>query len=712
MTETAHTNPLLNLQGLPQFSQVKPEHVLEAVKSAIDNSIRVLKTVVKEHEKDPTWDNVMAPIEEADDRVSRVWSIVSHLNGVCNTEELRKAHEACLPLISEYSTFVGQYQPLCEVLKTIKRSDAYQLLTKAQRKSIENSLRDFKLSGIDLPEDKKQRYAEIAAELSQLQTKFANNVLDATKAFTLHITDENEVKGLPASQINQARAEAKKRNLDGMVFTLDIPSYLPFMTYVENRELRKTLYEAYATRASDKGPNAGTWDNQENIENILRLRHEEAQLLGYPTYAHLSLATKMAETPEEVIGFLEDLARKSKLQGEYEVAQVREFAAAQGQHDLEPWDMSFYSQKLCKEKYAYDPQELRPYFGVEKVINGLFEVAQRLYNVSFRPRFGVDVWHEDVRCYDIYDRFSSKIGTFYLDLFARDGKQGGAWMDECMTRRYRSDGSLQLPVAYLVCNFTPPVNGKESLLTHDEVVTLFHEFGHGLNQLLTRIDISDVSGINGVPWDAVELPSQFNENFAWQEEVLNFLSCHNKTHEPLPKDKLDALIRAKNFQSAMAMLRQLEFALFDFRLHYEYDPAKGSRVYEILEQVRDLVSVIPRYKDGRFPDSFSHIFAGGYAAGYYSYKWAEVLAADAFSRFEEEGIFNPKVGAQFRDHILAVGGALDPMDCFVAFRGRKPQVDALLKQSGISEHPQEQDQDAKHPAQQSEEPTEAASTQA
>lgn len=684
MTETAHNNPLLTNQGLPHFSQIKPEHVLEAVKTAIDNSINVIKTVVKEHEKDPTWDNVIAPIEEADDRLSKIWSVVSHLNGVCNTEELRKAHESCLPLISEYSTFVGQYQPLCEVLKTITRSDAYQLLTKAQRKAIENSLRDFKLSGIDLPSDKQKRYAEISTELSQLQTNFANNVLDATKGYFLHIEDEAQVKGLPKSQIRQAAAEAKKRKLSGLVFTLDIPSYLPFMTYVEDRELRRQMFEAYTTRASDKGPNAGKWDNQENIEKILKLRHEEALLLGFPSYAHLSLATKMAQDPEEVINFLENLARKSKPQGQREVQELREYAQSLGLDDLQPWDMKFYSQKLCHERYAYDPQELRPYFGVEKVVSGLFEVAQRLYNVTFRPRFGVDVWHPDVRCYDIYDRFSSKIGTFFIDLFAREGKQGGAWMDECMSRRYRSDGSLQLPVAYLVCNFTPPVNGKESLLTHEEVVTLFHEFGHGLNQLLTRIDIADVSGINGVPWDAVELPSQFNENFAWQEEVLNFLSSHEVTKQPLPKDKLEALIRAKNFESALAMLRQLEFALFDFKLHYQYDPAKGGRVYETLQAVKDLVAVTPQFKDSRFPDSFTHIFAGGYAAGYYSYKWAEVLAADAFGRFEEEGIFNQQVGEQFRDLILAVGGALDPMDCFVAFRGRKPEVDALLKQSGIS----------------------------
>ena len=686
MSTTAQDfNPLLHLQGLPIFSQVKPEHVKTAVQAAIDQSIETIKTVVAEHENDPTWDNVIAPIEESDDKLSKIWSVVSHLNSVCNTEELRVAHDSCLPLMSEYSTFVGQYKPLCEILKKITRSDAYSLLTPAQQKSIENSLRDFRLSGIDLPEEKQQRYAEIAAELSQLQSDFSNNVLDATQGFILNLQDETEVKGLPSSQILQAKHEAKKRNLEGMVFTLDIPSYLPFMTYVDKRELRQQLYIAYVTRASDQGPHANKWDNQANIDNILRLRHEEAQLLGFPSYAHLSLATKMAKTPEEVISFLEDLAKKSKPQGQAEIQELRDFAHSLGlEGELEPWDISYYAQKLCQAKYSYDPQELRAYFGVDKVVNGLFTCAERLYNVSFRPRFGVDVWHQDVKCYDIYDNFGSKIGTFYLDLFAREGKRGGAWMDECMSRRYRSDGSLQLPVAYLVCNFTPPVNGKESKLTHDEVVTLFHEFGHGLNQLLTRIDIADVSGINGVPWDAVELPSQFNENFAWQEEVLNFLSSHKTTHEPLPKDKLDALISAKNFESAMAMLRQLEFALFDFRIHLEYQPGQDSQVYPILKQVKDLVAVVPQYSQARFPDSFSHIFAGGYAAGYYSYKWAEVLAADAFGRFEEEGIFNEQAGADFRDFILASGGASDPMKSFISFRGRKPEVEALLRQSGIT----------------------------
>ena len=545
-------------------------------------------------------------------------------------------------------------------------------------------IRDFRLSGIGLSGDRQQRYAEISARLATLQSDFANHVLDATHSFIKNVTEDGEVKGLPAGVLRLAREEARKRSLEGYVFTLDVPSYLPVMTYADNRDLRREMYEAYQTRASEVGPNAGEFDNAPLMEEILALRHELAQLLGFKNYAELSLATKMAHSPEEVMGFLEDLARKSRAQGEKEIAALREYAQAQGLEDeLQPWDVAYYAEKLRRERYAYDAESLRPYFPVSKVLQGLFECATRLYGITFRPRYGVDTWHKDVECFDVYDEFGAKTGTFFVDLYAREGKRGGAWMDECQSRRYRSDGALQLPVTYLVCNFTPPVGNRQSELTHDEVVTLFHEFGHGLNQLLTRIDIADVSGINGVPWDAVELPSQFNENFAWQEEVLNFLSGKVGTGEPLPKEKLEALLKARNFESALAMLRQLEFALFDFRLHLDYDPEKGARVRETLEAVRDEVSVVPRYALSRFPNSFTHIFAGGYAAGYYSYKYAEVLAADAFGRFEEEGVLNPELGASFRDHILAIGGAEDPMEGFIAFRGRRPQVDALLKQSGI-----------------------------
>ena len=676
-------NPLMHIVGLPAFSAVKSEHIKPAVEDAIAHCKDVIISTVEKYKDCPTWDNLMAPIEEADDRFSKIWAVVSHLNSVNNTPEFREAHDECLALISDYSTWAGQYRPLFEALTKISKSDEFNLLTKAQRKSIENSLRDFRLSGIDLPQDKQQRFGEISSRLSQLQSTFANNLLDATNNYFKLVEDETLLKGLPSGVKNLAKNEAKKRNLEGFVFTLDIPSYLPVLTYADNRALREELYIAYNTRASDVGPNAGTYDNLPVMEEILALRKELSQLLGFEDYAALSLATKMAENTQEVLGFLYDLADKSHPQGQKEVADLKAYAKSLGCDDLKPWDVAFYSEKLRQEKYSYNAEELRPYFPVDKVISGMFECARRIYSISFRPHLGVDVWNENVTCYDVYDDFGSKIGTLFMDLYSRPGKRGGAWMDECMSRRYRADGSLQLPVTYLVCNFTPPVNNKVPELTHDEVVTLFHEFGHSLNHLLTRIDIADVSGINGVPWDAVELPSQFNENFAWQEPVLEFLSCHVVTGKPLPKEKLDALIAAKNFESAMAMLRQLEFAIFDFRIHSEYTKEKGARIYEILNEVKQRVSVVPQYENSRFPNGFSHIFAGGYAAGYYSYKWAEVLAADAFGRFIEEGIFNKDVGASFRDYILANGGSEDPMQTFVAFRGRKPSVDALLEQSGI-----------------------------
>lgn len=680
-------NPLLHIEGLPIFSALKPEHIYPAVKQAIDNCVNVIKQV-SASEVRPTWDSVIAPIEEADDKFSKIWAVVSHLNGVCNTKELREAHDSCLPLIAEYSTWAGQYQPLFEVLKRIRQSDEFLLLTAAQRKAIENSLRDFKLTGVDLPAKEKERFAQITAELSQLQSDFANHVLDATHSFVKQVTNKEELSGIPAGALKLAKAEAEKRKLEGWVFTLDMPSYLPLLMYADNRELRREMYEAYNTRASELGPDAGKFDNFAVMEQILKLRHEMAGLLGYKSYAHLSLATKMAKEPKEVMDFLEDLARRSKPQGRREMAELEAYAKEQGCDQLEPWDVTYYSEKLKQAQFSISEEELRPYFPVDKVVAGLFECARRVYDISIRPRYGVDVWHDDVSCYDVYDSFGSKIGTFYLDLYARAGKRGGAWMDECQSRRYRKDGALQLPVAYLVCNFTPPVGGKQAQLTHGEVVTLFHEFGHGLNQLLTRIDIADVSGINGVPWDAVELPSQFNEEFAWQSEVLNFLSSKVGTGEPLPEEKLKALLAAKNYHSAMAMLRQLEFALFDFKLHLDYMPELGGRIFETQRMVRDEVSVVPQYPNSRFANSFTHIFAGGYAAGYYSYKWAEVLAADAFGRLLEEGIFSGRAGRDFRDCILAVGGAEDPMTAFIKFRGRRPSVEALLKQSGISTEPE------------------------
>ena len=677
-------NPLLNYSGLPPFSSVKPECIKEAVVSAIEKCKKTIIDVSEKFKAEPTWDNVVAPVEESDDLLSKVWSVVSHLNSVNNTPDLRAVHDECLPILSEFSTWAGQYKPYFEVLKKIESSDAFSLLSKPQQKAIKNSIRDFKLSGIDLNEADQKTYAQIESKLSELTSRFSNNVLDATHGYTLHVTELEKLKGLPEGALKLAKNEAENRKLDGYVFTLEMPSYLPFLTYCENRELRHEIYVAYNTRSSEIGPNAGKWDNAPIMEEILKLRHELAKLLGFKSYAHLSLATKMADAPETVVEFLKDLAHKSHKQGLKEVEDLRQYAKSQGLDELQPWDMAFYSEKLRQEKYSYSEEELRPYFPENVVIKGMFECAHRLYGISLKERLGVDVWNDAVKCFDVYeDKFGSRIGSLFMDLYARPGKIGGAWMDECLTRRYRADGALQLPVAYLICNFTRPVNGKYSELTHDEVVTMFHEFGHTLNQLLTKIDISDVSGINGVPWDAVELPSQFNENFAWQEEVLKFLSSHVKTHEPLPKEKLDAVLKAKNFESAMAMLRQIEFALFDFRIHLEYDPSLGGRIFEILNEVKKEVAVVPNFKDSRFPNNFTHIFSGGYAAGYYSYKWAEVLAADAFSLFEEKGIFNKSVGKSFEELILACGGASDPMKNFEDFRGRKPSVDALLKQSGI-----------------------------
>ncbi len=683
MDNSIQDNPLLKSSGLPLFSEVKPEHLLPAVKTSIEKCRSVIERVCKEHKDDATWDNAIAPIEEADDAFSKVWGVASHLNGVQNTPEFRKAYDESLSEVSEYSSWVGQYKPLYDLMKSIKSSDAFSLLTKAQQRSIKKTIRDFVLSGVDLPADKQQRYAEIFTELSQLETAYANNVLDATHNYVLHITDEDELKGLPTGVRSLAKAEAKRRELDGWVFTLDFPSYRPFITYSEKRELREKIYKAYVTRASEYGENPDKWDNAPLMEKILKLRHELALLLGYRSYADYSLVTKMAQSPEQVLDFLYDLADKSLSQGKQEMEDLRAFAKEQGQDTLEPWDVSFYAEKLRQAKYAYDTEATRRYFPVSKVIAGLFECTTRLYKVTFRPHLGVDVWNDEVRFYDVYDEFGSCIGSFFMDLYARQGKRGGAWMDECLTRRYRADGLLQLPVAYVECNFTPPVNSRESQLTHDEVVTVFHEFGHALNQLLTRIDVPDVSGINGVPWDAVELPSQFNENFAWQEEVLNFLSSDVITGKPMPKNMLDALIKAKNFESAMAMLRQLEFAIFDMRIHLEYDETKGGRIQEILHEVKERVAVVPQYDHDRFANAFTHIFAGGYAAGYYSYKWAEVLAADAFKRFEEEGLFTSTAGRDFKNCVLAVGGSEDAMESYIAFRGRKPSVDALLELSGI-----------------------------
>ncbi len=678
------SNPLLSISDLPAFSQIKPEHVKPAVEKAIADCRAKVEEVLKDNDT-PSWSTICAPLAEVDDVLSRLWSPVSHMNSVVNSNELREAYESCLPLLSEYGTWVGQHKGLYDAYKAIHQSDEFAALSTAQQKTITDALRDFELSGIGLPADEQHRYGEISKRLSELGSQFSNNVLDATMGWSKHITDEKALAGMPESALAAAKAAAEAKDLEGYLLTLEMPSYIPVLTYADDADLRKEMYEAFVTRASDRGPNAGEWDNSEIIAEELKLRHEIARLLGFATYSEKSLATKMAETPEQVLGFLNDLATKAKPQGEREVQELREFAKAEhGVDELNLWDIAYYSEKQKQKLFSISDEQLRPFFPEQRVISGLFEVVKRVFGMKVVEKQGVDVWHDSVRFFDIFDANDELRGSFYLDLYAREHKRGGAWMDECRVRRETIDGQLQTPVAYLTCNFNKPVGDKPALFTHDEVVTLFHEFGHGIHHMLTKITVPSVSGINGVPWDAVELPSQFLENWCWEEDALAFISGHYETGEPLPKEMLDKMLAAKNFQSAMFILRQLEFGLFDFTLHTEYDPDIGARVLDTLAAVKAKVAVLPSLEWNRFSHSFGHIFAGGYSAGYYSYLWAEVLSSDAFSRFEEEGIFNAQTGQSFLNNILEMGGSEEPMDLFKRFRGREPQIDAMLRHAGIT----------------------------
>ncbi len=674
------SNPLLNNTGLPKFSQIQPEHVVPAIEQLIQQCRDTIEQVSQIDT--PTWENFYLPQAITGDKLSRAWSPVGHLNAVKNSPELREAYQACLPMLSEYSTWVGQHQGLYQGYVKLKNSPEFATYSLAQKKAIENSLRDFELSGISLPADKQKRYGEISARLSELSSQFSNNVLDATMGWDIVIEDEADLKGLPESALEGAKLSAQSKEKSGYRFTLEFPSYLPVMTYCENRELRQKMYEAYNTRASDQGPNAGKWDNSAIMAETLELRLELAKLLGFESYADLSLATKMAENPTQVVDFLEGLANRSKEQGKKELAELKAFAKeSYGVSELQPWDIAFYSEKQKQALYAINDEELRPYFPEERVLSGLFELVKRIFGMRVEEQKEFDSYHENVRFFNIFDETDRLRGSFYLDLYARENKRGGAWMDDCINQKRLADGSLQKPVAYLTCNFNKPIGDKPALFTHDEVTTLFHEFGHGIHHMLTEIDVGDVSGINGVPWDAVELPSQFLENWCWEEDALAFISGHYQTGEPLPKEKLTQLLKAKNFQAAMFVLRQLEFGLFDFRLHMS-EP-KENIVLDTLKAVKAQVAVVELPTFVRTPHSFSHIFAGGYAAGYYSYLWAEVLSADAFARFEEEGIFNREVGQSFLDNILTRGGSEEPMVLFERFRGRKPTLDALLRHKGI-----------------------------
>ncbi|HEI8868594.1 oligopeptidase A [Serratia sp. AKBS12] len=677
------TNPLLTPFSLPPFSAIRPEDIVPAVQSALNDCRAVVERVVAQ--PGPfTWDNLVQPLAESDDRLSRIWSPIGHLNAVKNSPQLREAYEQALPLLSEYGTWVGQHKGLYQAYRSLKEGEAFDQLTLPQRKAVENALRDFELSGIGLPPEQQKRYGEIVARLSELGSTYSNNVLDATMGWSKLITDEAELSGLPASALAQAQAMAQAKEQEGWLLTLDMPSYLPVMTYADNQALREEMYRAFTTRASDQGPNAGKWDNSEVMAETLALRHELAQLLGFSTYADKSLATKMAETPQQVIGFLNDLAQRARPQAEQELAQLRAFAQQHyGVDELEAWDITYYGEKQKQHLFSISDEQLRPYFPEQRVVDGLFEVVKRIYGISAKERKDVDTWHPEVRFFDLFDASGVLRGSFYLDLYARENKRGGAWMDDCVGNLRKANGELQKPVAYLTCNFNRPLGDQPALFTHNEVTTLFHEFGHGLHHMLTQIDTAGVAGISGVPWDAVELPSQFMENWCWEPEALAFISGHYQTGEPLPTALLDKLLEAKNYQAALFILRQLEFGLFDFRMHFEYDPQTGAQILPLLAEVKKMVAVVPSPSWGRFPHAFSHIFAGGYAAGYYSYLWAEVLSADAYSRFEEEGIFNAETGQSFLDNILSRGGSEEPMELFKRFRGREPQLDAMLRHYGI-----------------------------
>jgi len=676
-------NPLLENSTLPQFSKIKAEHI----EPAIDALLAEARSAVEQHIQATdkyTWDNLVEPIENADDRLNKAWSPVSHINSVINTDEVRDAYNACLPKLSEYSTEMGQNKSLFNAYQTIANSDAYTSLDTAQQKIISNALRDFRLSGIDLSEDKQLRYKQISQELSRLSSKYEENVLDATNAWSKHVTDVDLLAGLPETALTQANQTAARHDKEGWMITLQFPSYIAVMTYADNRGLRKEHYTAFATRASEQAPNAGEWDNSQIMQDTLALRHEKAQLLGFENYAEYSLATKMADKPDDVIHFLEDLADKSLRHARKDLSELKQFAKQYYNiNQLQAWDIGYFSEKMRQHFYQLSQEEVKAYFPSTRVIPGLFSVVEKLYGLKISEISDFDSWHPDVHFYEIHDEDNRLRGQFYLDLYAREKKRGGAWMDDCVGRK-KIRNEIQIPVAYLTCNFTPPTDNDPALLTHDEVQTLFHEFGHGLQHMLTKIDHLGVSGINGVEWDAVELPSQFMENWCWEKEALDLISGHYQTDEKLPDELFQKMLNAKNFQAGMMMVRQIEFSLFDFKMHQQYDPAKGGQIYKILNQIRKQVAVTQPPEFNRFAHSFSHIFAGGYAAGYYSYKWAEVLSSDAYSLFEEKGVFDRTTGKSFLHNILETGGSQDAMQLFTAFRGREPNIDALLRHTGIT----------------------------
>ena len=754
-------NPLLNFSGLPRFAEIKPEHVAPAIDQLLAENRALIARLLSENaqpqyggvepsgaegaagrpfpqsagsasnvsQSPPTWQDFIVPMEDANERLSRAWGPVGHLNAVMNSPELREAYNAALPKITQYYAELGQNLALFGKFKALRNSPEFAGLSAARKKIIENELRDFRLGGAELPEDKKARYLEIQERLAELSSRFSDNLLDATNDYTLLIENTpssqpspgggrsnrtssackipDELSGLPEDVLQAAQEAAVATGKTGWLFTLKAPSYGPVMQYADNRALRETMYRAYGTRASEFGK--PDWDNTPLMDEIVQLRGEEASLLGFANFGELSLATKMADTPQQVAEFMRELAQRARPFAEKDLAELREFARAElGIDELQSWDIGYASEKLREKRYAFSEQEVKQYFPEDAVLPGMFKLVETLYGLQIKPVLGiveaassapalrqgsVQVWHDDVRFFDIRDAQGQLVGQFYLDMYARNSKRGGAWMDDVITRRriQKTDDrgqkteKIQTPVAYLNCNFAAPVGGKPAVFTHDEVITLFHEFGHGLHHLLTEVEDLAVSGINGVEWDAVELPSQFMENFCWEWEVLHGMTRHTETNEKLPRALFDKMLAAKNFQSGLQTLRQIEFSLFDMLMHSNFEAGGAKSILQLLDEVRAEVAVLIPPAFQRFPHSFSHIFAGGYAAGYYSYKWAEVLSADAYSLFEENGVLNPDVGARFRSEILAMGGSRGAMDSFAAFRGREPSIDALLRHNGLLE---------------------------
>jgi oligopeptidase A len=673
------SNPLLHYAGLPKFNEITPEHVGPAIDSLLAEG-RSLVDQLANNTETPTWDNFALKLEDHSEKLGRTWSQVGHMNAVVNSPELREAYNDNLAKLTDFYSDLSQDERLYKKFKTIQSSANFTSLSATQQKIINNEVRDFKLGGAELPTAEKARFKAISEELSKLGSKFEENIMDNTNDFAHYVDNVDDLAGLPKDAIEAAATAAKEADKTGYKFSLHFPSYMPVLQYADNRALRETLYRAYATRASEFSK--PEWDNTTLISDILKLKQEEARMLGFKNYAELSLATKMADTPAQVTEFLNTLAKRAKPYAERDIQELTDYAKKLGITDMQSWDVAYVSEKLREEKYAFSDQEVKQYFPEDKVLAGLFKVTETIFGVQVR-KADAPLWHKDAAFYEISDSNNKPIAYFYLDLYARNNKRGGAWMDECITRRKKISG-LELPVAYLTCNFSAPVGDKPALFTHDEVITMFHEFGHGLHHMLTQVEEYGVSGIKGVEWDAVELPSQFMENFCWEWDVLRHMTKHVDTGAQLPRELFDKMVAAKNFQAGMQTVRQIEFSLFDMRLHGDFDPSGSKTALDLIEEVRDEVAVLRPPKWNRFPNSFSHIFAGGYAAGYYSYKWAEVLSADAYSLFEEMGTLSAEAGSRFKEEVLAKGGSRPAMESFVAFRGREPSLDALLRHNGMN----------------------------